>query len=169
MPSAPPDESSFVTASPLGRIEVVMRGDAVAAIRYLDARASSLRGRQARRGKPQTRAARDVEEQLRRYFDNPHRRFKLKLALDGTPFQQRVWKRLVRIPPGKPLSYGELARRLGTGPRAVGGACRANPVPIVIPCHRVVTTSGVGGYCGNMRGKMQRAKRWLLRHEGAEI
>lgn len=158
-----------------------MRGDAVAAIRYLDARAlkspktspgkslGKSPGRQARRGKPETPAARAAENQLHRYFDDPHSGFKLKLALDGTPFQQRVWKRLVRIPPGKPLSYGELARRLGTGPRAVGGACRANPAPIVIPCHRVVAATGAGGYCGNMRGKFLRAKRWLLRHEGVDV
>lgn len=161
-------QSSFVTASPLGRIEVVMRGDAVSAIRYLGARASKSPGRRARNGKSKTRAARAVENQLRRYFDNPRSGFKLKLALDGTPFQQRVWKRLSRIPPGKPLSYGELAKRLGTGPRAIGGACRANPAPIVIPCHRVVSATGAGGYCGNMRGKFLQAKRWLLRHEGVD-
>jgi len=89
----------------------------------------------------------------------------LALAPHGTPFQLRVWRELRRIPYGSTISYGELARRLGhpKASRAVGQAAGANPIPLIIPCHRVIAAdSGLGGY----RGGPDR-KRWLLRHEGA--
>ncbi len=151
-----PGEPGFIMASPLGNLEVVMRGEALAGIRY-------SRGR--RRGGLAGRAARGIEYQLRRYFDDPRRCFDLKLAPCGTPFQRRVWRLLRRIPPGATMTYGEIARRLASGPRAVGGACRRNPTPIVIPCHRVVAAGAPGGYCGSMKGRMLHAKRWLLQHE----
>ena len=154
------NEAKFIMASPLGDLEITMRGDALAGIRYV-----STRSDKERRNRVRGRAARSVERQLNRYFSNPYWRFDLELALDGTPFQRRVWKQLTRIEPGKPLTYGDLARHLGSGPRAVGGACRSNPLPIVIPCHRVIARNSAGGYCGNMRGKFLQAKCWLLQHE----
>ncbi len=89
----------------------------------------------------------------------------LPLAPAGTPFQRRVWAALRRIPPGRTLTYGALARRLGSGPRAVAGACRANPLPLVVPCHRVVAAGGPGGYMGRSAGAAVEIKRWLLAHE----
>jgi len=89
----------------------------------------------------------------------------LPLAPSGTPFQQRVWSTLREIPPGERRTYGELARELGTSPRAVGGACRANPVPLLIPCHRVVAANGDGGFAGHTEGRWLEIKRWLLDHE----
>jgi len=118
------------------------------------------------------RAARDfhrIAEQLDAYFQNGARGFHLKLDLKGTAFQRRVWKALRRIPPGQTMTYGELAKRLGTGARAVGGACRANPYPIVIPCHRVVAMNGLGGFSGDTCGRKLQVKRWLLRHEGVRF
>lgn len=88
------------------------------------------------------------------------------LAPAGTPFQQRVWRALADIPPGQTLTYGELAARLGTAPRAVGGALRANPIPIMIPCHRIVAAQGLGGYAGASE-EGRRRKAWLLAREGA--
>ncbi len=83
----------------------------------------------------------------------------------GTPFQRAVWAELRRVPPGQTRTYGELARRLGTGPRAVGAACRANPLLLVVPCHRVVAASGaLGGYAGGVARKAA-----LLRHEGVRF
>ncbi|RYU59016.1 methylated-DNA--[protein]-cysteine S-methyltransferase [Methylolobus aquaticus] len=87
----------------------------------------------------------------------------------GTPFQQRVWDQLRAITPGTTLSYGQLAARLGSSARAVAGACRANDFPIVIPCHRVVSEHGLGGYCGATDGPWLAVKRWLLRHEAGAI
>jgi methylated-DNA-[protein]-cysteine S-methyltransferase len=102
---------------------------------------------------------------LQQYFRNARVRLDLPLSPAGTPFQQRVWRALRRIPPGQVRSYGELARSLGTSARAVGGACRANPIPILIPCHRVVSAAGEGGFMGKTAGRAMAVKRWLLRHE----
>jgi len=86
----------------------------------------------------------------------------------GTVFQQRVWSEVAHVPWGECITYAELAQRLGSAPRAVGGALRANPIPILIPCHRVVAASGLGGYAGASELGQAR-KRWLLRHEGVSI
>jgi methylated-DNA-[protein]-cysteine S-methyltransferase len=83
----------------------------------------------------------------------------------GTPFQLRVWHALMAIPAGQPATYGALAKRLGTGARAVGQACGANPLPILIPCHRVVAASGLGGFMHSAAGTPLDVKTWLLAHE----
>lgn len=85
---------------------------------------------------------------------------------EGTDFQQRVWQRLCDIPKGRVMRYGELAGELDSSPRAVAGACRANPIPILIPCHRVIAASGLGGYMGETAGPALAIKQWLLHHEG---
>ena len=83
----------------------------------------------------------------------------------GTSFQKRVWSGLMAIPNGETMTYGELAKKLGTSARAVGGACRANPIPLLIPCHRVVAANGDGGFSGHTQGHWLDIKRWLLAHE----
>jgi len=117
---------------------------------------------------PRTALARKVCAQLKAYFADPRTRFDLPLALGGTEFQQRTWRALQRIPSGTARTYGELARMLKSAPRAVGGACRANPIPIVVPCHRVVAANGAGGFMGATRGRAMDLKRWLLAHEAAD-
>ncbi|MEW6332353.1 MAG: methylated-DNA--[protein]-cysteine S-methyltransferase [Pseudomonadota bacterium] len=112
--------------------------------------------------------ARKVSRSLKSYFSNPGQTFRLPLRLDGTPFQQRVWRALQRIPAGKTLSYGALAKKLATSARAVGNACRANPVPIIVPCHRVVASNGMGGFMGKRSGSPLNLKHWLLAHERGE-
>src|SRR3990167_9622168 len=87
------------------------------------------------------------------------------LAEVRSEFQQQVCKALQRIPIGNTLTYRELADRLKTSARAIGQACRRNPFPIVIPCHRIVAQQGLGGYHGASQGPMATVKRWLLRHE----
>lgn len=104
--------------------------------------------------------------QLERYLRDPAYRFRLPLRPAGTPFQHRVWAALCEIPVGGTATYGEIARRLGSQARPVGGACGANPVPPVVPCHRVVGASGLGGFMGMTDGHPMRVKRWLLAHEG---
>lgn len=89
----------------------------------------------------------------------------LGLRPAGTDFQRRVWRLLQTIPFGRTRTYGEIARELGSSPRAVGGACRANPLPLLIPCHRVVATTGLGGYAGRTSGAWFAIKAQLLRHE----
>lgn len=110
-------------------------------------------------------AVREVLDQLFHYFEDPRWRFDLSLEMRGTPFQRRVWQRLRRIPSGRTCSYGELARELGSSARAVGGACRRNPIPIIVPCHRVVAAGGVGGFMGQRHGEALTIKQWLLEHE----
>lgn len=85
---------------------------------------------------------------LQAYFDGTVTAFDLPLAPPGTAFQQRVWRALRAIPPGATARYGDIARACGSAPRAVGQAVGANPIPILIPCHRVVAAAGPGGYSG---------------------
>jgi methylated-DNA-[protein]-cysteine S-methyltransferase len=105
-----------------------------------------------------------VIEALEKYFSGQPGPFAdLPLDLEGSPFHLRVWQELRKIPPGKTVSYGELARRLGNpqAARAVGQACGANPIPIIVPCHRVIAASGaLGGFSSGLEHK-----RWLLEHE----
>ena len=100
------------------------------------------------------------------YFRDGSVRLDLPVVLAGTPFQRRVWQALQSIPPGRTVTYGELARKLETSARAIGGACRANPCPILVPCHRVVGRTGLGGFSGDTSGRKLEVKRRLLRHEG---
>jgi methylated-DNA-[protein]-cysteine S-methyltransferase len=116
------------------------------------------------RGEDEPAAA--IREQLEAYFTDPAAPFDLPLALGGTGFQMRVWQALRSIPAGTTVTYGGLAERLASGPRAVGAACRANPCPIVVPCHRVVAKQGLGGFAGDTGGRLLAVKKWLLRHEG---
>jgi len=103
-----------------------------------------------------TQCLRYVAEQLDAYFAGSLRDFDLPLQMQGTPFQLSVWKALRDIPYGETISYGELARRIGNpkGSRAVGLANGANPIPIVVPCHRVIGSTGkLTGFGGGLRTK----------------
>jgi len=132
-------EYDAVIAAPFGRVGFILDGDALVDVSFLDSGAPL--------SPPRSAQARRVSHVLRSYFTNPRLSFRVPLKLAGTPFQQRVWRALRRIPTGRTLSYGALARMLDTSARAVGNACRANPIPIVIPCHRVVA-SGYGDVQG---------------------
>ncbi|HYX62769.1 MAG TPA: methylated-DNA--[protein]-cysteine S-methyltransferase [Burkholderiales bacterium] len=114
---------------------------------------------------PKSPLGEKAARQLEAYRANPDTRFDLPLLVEGTPFQRRLWAALGEIPRGKTLTYGELARRLGGEPRAVGQACGDNRLPIVIPCHRVVAANGIGGFAHSTGGYLLEAKRWLLAHE----
>jgi methylated-DNA-[protein]-cysteine S-methyltransferase len=110
--------------------------------------------------------ARQVARALRAWMQDAATPLDLPVLLSGTEFQQRVWTALQSIPRGEVRTYGEIARQLGSGARAVGNACRRNPLSILVPCHRVVAAGGVGGYGGRTGGAVLERKRWLLRHEG---
>lgn len=97
---------------------------------------------------PASPVLREAVEQLTAYFDGRLTAFDLPLAPAGSPFQQRVWSAMRDIPHGDTWTYGELAARTETAARAVGGACGVNPIPVIIPCHRVVAANGSGGYSG---------------------
>lgn len=106
-----------------------------------------------------------ARRQLNEYFDGKRHSFDLALAPAGTAYQRRVWQALCDIPPGTTQTYADIARTVGGSPRSVGGANGRNPIPIVIPCHRVVATTGIGGYSG---GDGLPTKRFLLALEGAD-
>ncbi len=106
-----------------------------------------------------------VNSALNAYFTDPRQLDLPEIVLAGTTFQKRIWKLLSFIEPGETRTYGDIARELKTSPRAVGNACRRNPVPIFIPCHRVVSTSGRGGFMGHTTGEPLAIKEWLLAHE----
>lgn len=114
---------------------------------------------------PDTGMAKRIVAQLEAWFADGRFVFDLPVRFDGTAFQQRVWKSLQSIPAGSTMYYGELAQKIDSGPRAIGGACRRNPVPIVVPCHRVVAKQGPGGFDGATSGRNISVKQWLLAHE----
>ncbi len=99
-----------------------------------------------------------AKEQLEEYFDRQRTSFTLPLNPPGTEFQNRVWVQMAKIPYGRTMSYGALAAALETSSRAVGQACARNPIPIIIPCHRVVARAGrLGGYSGDGGRETKRA------------
>jgi methylated-DNA-[protein]-cysteine S-methyltransferase len=105
----------------------------------------------------------ETASQLDEYFAGERTGFDVPMELDGTDFQREVWTELTRIPYGETISYGELARRVGrpSAPRAVGQANGRNPIPVIVPCHRVLASNGIGGYGGGLK-----VKRQLLAVEG---
>ena len=152
------DVFDAIIATPVGPVGVRLRGATVVEVGF----PAGPAGRKA----PKHPAAAEAAEQLGRYFSDPGYGFDLPMELKGTAFQQRVCPALREIPPGEVRTYGELAARLGTSPRAVGGACRANPCPILVPCHRVVAATSNGGYSGARSGRWTSIKEGLLEHEG---
>jgi methylated-DNA-[protein]-cysteine S-methyltransferase len=142
---------------PFGVLGIRCAGDMLTGIDFLPATEKPQRATNA--------FAKTVCEQLLRYFENPSARFSLPLDPGGTPHQNKVWRAMLAIPRGETRSYGELAAELGSGAQAVGQACGANPIPVIIPCHRVVGKAGLGGFMRHASGASLDIKRWLLAHE----
>ncbi len=117
---------------------------------------------------PLNKLAERVCRQIERYVDDPHYRFKLPFDYRGTDFQCRVWREIAKVPAGKTITYKALAQRLGSAPRPVGGACGRNRLPLLIPCHRVLASGGIGGFMQARAGDPIAIKTWLLRHEGVK-
>jgi methylated-DNA-[protein]-cysteine S-methyltransferase len=152
-------EKTFAAAvrAPTFCLGVRCSDDEVLEIEYLEPRAEVA---------PRTPLAREVVRQLRAYLADPRFEFGLPLAPAGTAFQRRVWDRIAALAAGTTQSYGELAAAIGSGARAVGNACGANPYPLVVPCHRVVAANhGLGGFARSRGGFLLDVKRWLLEHE----
>jgi methylated-DNA-[protein]-cysteine S-methyltransferase len=148
-----------VIDAPFGKVGIRLEADTVREIVYLP---ESIRNVE-----PDTPLAHEAARQIECYLERASAGFDLPLASVGTAFQQRVWAAISEIPPGVVLTYGQLAKRIGSAPRAVGQACGSNYFPIVIPCHRVVASSGIGGFAHHADdGFFRKVKRWLLAHEG---
>jgi methylated-DNA-[protein]-cysteine S-methyltransferase len=139
--------------SPVGSVLLVEEGGKISSLSWGKARASS-----------RTPVLRKAKRQLEEYFAGKRKRFDLPLAPAGSRCMRNIWSIMRRIGFGKTLSYGELAVLAGTTPRVAGQACAKNPIPILIPCHRVVAAGErLGGYSG---GKGLETKCVLLRLEG---
>ena len=134
--------------TPLGALTISAEDDAVVALDW-------------GWGRDQTPTAllREACDQLHAYLDGERTAFDLPFRPDGSPYQRRVWDALRAIPYGETRTYAELAVQAGGSARSVGGANRRNPLPILIPCHRVVAAGGIGGYSG---GEGLDTKRYLL-------
>lgn len=145
--------------SPVGRLAIEADHDAVTSVRWSnDDGAHDV---------STTPVLKDAVRQLELYFAGSLKRFDLPLAARGTDFQKSVWKLMCEIPFGGTATYGGMAMALGSGPRAVGMACGRNPIPIIVPCHRVLASGGKeGGFSG---GRGLPTKRQLLALEGVVL
>lgn len=146
-----------ILPTPFGALGVRTEGEWLTEVVYLPPRTSARA--------PDNAIAQSTVEQLERYLQDPDYRFDLPLGRAGTAFQQRVWAEISSIPRGEVQNYGALAQRLKSAARAVGQACGANPFPPIVPCHRVVSAAGIGGFANHRDGFLIATKRWLLAHE----
>ncbi|MFO1060231.1 MAG: methylated-DNA--[protein]-cysteine S-methyltransferase [Dongiaceae bacterium] len=143
-------------ASPLGPLTIAERDGRIVALEWGD-----------RGGTDESPVLLRAAQQLDAYFYCELKRFDLPLDPPGSAFQKSVWDAMLKIPRGRTQTYGALAAAIGSVARAVGGACGRNPIPIIIPCHRVLAGGGaLGGYSGEGGGA---TKRFLLELEGAPL
>lgn len=146
----------FIYDSPLGKLGIEAIDDAVVAITFAP---------EDQKSSEPNAVTIEAIDQLEQYFNDPLYAFSVPIQLQGTESQKQLWQALRAIPCGSVKTYGELAQQLQTSPRVIGNACRRNPIPIIIPCHRVVAKDGLGGFCGTVSGEMLVTKQWLLQHE----
>lgn len=141
------------TRTPIGPISLVEEGGAITRLLWKH-EVSGYRSDVLKEGLRQVEA----------FFAGELRVFDLPLTPEGTEFQRAVWDRMLAIPFGQTRSYGDIAMAVAAPAQPVGNACGANPIPIIIPCHRILAADGLGGYSGS--GGIE-TKVWLLKHEGA--
>nr|WP_199067453.1 methylated-DNA--[protein]-cysteine S-methyltransferase [Chromobacterium sp. ASV5] len=151
-------EYNAIVAAPFGPLGVACEAGAVTRFEFLP---QGTAPRPAAPGSLAWEAARQVQA----YCADPAFVFDLPYRLQGTPHQLRVWEQIAAIPLGEVLRYQDIAVRLASSARAVGGACGRNPLPLIIPCHRVVASGGLGGFNQSTGDETLNIKRWLLRHE----
>lgn len=157
-------------SSPVGPLLLEHDGAAVTGLRYWTTGAHPPAGTRDAPARGD-RVGEEAVRQLREYFAGERREFDVPLAPAGTEFQRSVWSALRALPYGATCTYADLARDVGRpgGARAIGQANARNPIPIIVPCHRVTASGGrIGGYAGDWGGGEGIArKRWLLAHESA--
>jgi methylated-DNA-[protein]-cysteine S-methyltransferase len=148
-------------ATPIGKLGLQFVEDELNAVHFIKERSTLI---------PQPNPSPFIRSIIRKFEDyflkgNPLK--DIPYRLQGTPFQNKVWEALNEIPFAQTVTYGDLAKDLRTGPRAIGAACRTNLLPILIPCHRVVAQNSLGGFAGKSES-MLKIKKWLLTHEGQQ-
>lgn len=149
-----------VVPAPFGAVGIVTAEGQVVALQFLPAQEASTAS---------SAVGADAEAQLERYFLDADFRFDLPVRISGTPFQRRVWDAIAAIPRGQTRRYGDLATELDAPARSVGQACGDNRLPLVIPCHRVIGATSLGGFAHARSGFALSVKRWLLEHEHALV
>jgi methylated-DNA-[protein]-cysteine S-methyltransferase len=142
---------------PFGKLGIRCTDEALLGIEFLPVGTRALLPRNA--------LASEVRAQIEAYLAEADFLFDLPLKLDGTLHQRKVWRAMCAIPRGQTRTYGELAAQIDSSARAVGQACGNNPIPIVVPCHRIVSKAGLGGFMHRADGNSLDIKRWLLAHE----
>ncbi len=151
-----PTDAHYFYQAPLGRLHLIFVQDRCCAVEYEPEN-------------PQDFSAvlpdGEIRHWLDRYFAGDRPPAPSMLEIPGTVFQRSVYRLLLQIPYGQTLSYGEAASQLGSAARAVGQACKRNPIPVLIPCHRIVGQRDIGGYEGSTDGPRLDRKKWLLNHE----
>lgn len=146
----------YLYDTPSGQLALLTQGKVLCSIKWLIATSS----RQNLQPLPE-----NLKKQLNYFWLTPDIDITLPLLHQGTVYQQSVWAALRLIPIGQTKTYGELATELKTGPRALANACRKNPFPLIIPCHRVLAKSGIGGYAGAVSGSLINIKKKVLQLE----
>ncbi len=146
-----------IISAPFGKLGIRCSDTVLLGIEFLPA--------QTKAQPPLGGMAKTVCAELEAYLADAKHEIDLPFELDGTHHQCNVWQAMLDIPCGQTVSYGELAKKIGSSAQAVGQACGSNPIPIVIPCHRVVGKSGLGGFMKQAEGESLDIKRWLLAHE----
>lgn len=147
----------FTLNSPIGPLAIQITEGTLTQIKFLS--------QEKPKPLPEDTFTKKLIKEIEHYFKNPDHSFNLSFELKGTDFQKKVWREIKKIPCGNTATYKDLATILKTSPRAIGNACRANPVPLIIPCHRVVGKNNLGGFAGDTNGKLVAIKKWLLEHE----
>ena len=157
----PQQTYATIVPAPFGAVGIRTDGDMIVGVEFMPPGTRPLA--------PVNALAARAAQQITQYLAQPDFRFDLPLAPAGTEFQRKVWQQIAAVRPGHPTTYGQIAQNLRSGPRAVGGACGANPYPLITPCHRVVAASGgLGGFSGRAAADfLMGVKRWLLAHESA--
>lgn len=149
---------TFVVNTSLGCIEITEQSGFIAKVAWSKSQASEQHS--------ESSLLQDAAAQITAYFNGELTLFTLPIKAEGTPFQQRIWDEMRKIPYGQVMTYGEVAQKIESHPRAVGSACGKNPIPVIIPCHRIVGQASLGGFSA---GDDQETKQQLLKLEGYQL
>lgn len=151
---------SLVLSSPIGALEFILTETFVCQVQLYSKKPANL---------PSTDLEQAVAVQVAEYFTGKRQRFALPVQWQTTQYRKQVCQSLADIPYGETITYGELAKNMGSGARAVGGACRHNPLPLLYPCHRVVAADSLGGFSGATQGEQLTVKQYLLELEKSHV
>ncbi len=157
-----------IIETPIGKLLLSVMDQTITRLEFLSETTPSLHCKQNHSNTTHPLLT-EAHNQLNHWFIDPTYSFTVPIFPIGTPFQQKIWAALRTIPCGKTLTYQQVAEDLQTSPRVIGNACRRNPLPIFIPCHRVVAKQHLGGYAGKTEGNMMQIKKWLITHETCKI